>query len=323
MSIILTGGAGFIGSHLSDELLARDKKVVVLDNFDDFYDPGIKRTNIEEARKHRSYTLVEGDIRQPDDLTRCLDAAGGAREVEGVIHLAARAGVRASITDPTLTVDVNVRGLVGVLEFVKKHRLPKLVTASSSSIYGERGQEILRECDSTDHAISPYAATKKSGENLCWTYNYLNDFPITCLRFFTVYGPRQRPEMAIHLFTNLINQGEEIPVYGDGSARRDLTFVKDTVHGIIQAFEHAEGFHVYNLGRGNAVTLSETIKAIEDALGKKARIRRLETHPGDVSATLSDISAARKDIGYDPQTPFPLGIQRFVKWYLDQPVKNP
>ena len=317
MSIILTGGAGFIGSTLSEKLLSSGKRVVVIDNFDTFYDPEIKRRNVETASSHDNYELVEGDIRSTEDLDRCLELAGGPQECEGVIHLAARAGVRASIADPILATDINVRGLVDILEFVKNNELPKLVFASSSSVYGERGGQLLVETDPTDHPISPYAATKKSGENICWTYNYLCHFPISCLRFFTVYGPRQRPEMAIHYFTRLIDEGEEIPVFGDGTAQRDFTFVEDTVHGIIQSFEHADGFNIYNLGRGEAVTVNEMIEAIEEPLGKKARINRLEAHPGDVSSTLADISRAREDIGYAPQTPFKKGVERFVEWYTE------
>jgi UDP-glucuronate 4-epimerase len=321
VSIIITGGAGFIGSNLSEKLLSSSKQVVVIDNFDTFYDPEIKRRNVETALSNDNYELVDGDIRSTKDLDRCLELAGGRQQVEGVIHLAARAGVRASIADPILAADINVRGLVDVLEFVKNNELPKFVFASSSSVYGERGNQLLVETDPTDHPISPYAATKKSGENICWTYNHLNHFPISCLRFFTVYGPRQRPEMAIHFFTRLIDEGEEIPVFGDGSAQRDFTFVEDTIHGIIQSFEHADGFNIYNLGRGEAVTLSEIIEAIESALGKKARINRLESQPGDVSSTIADITRAQKDIGYAPQTPFAQGVKRFVEWYSE--ARNP
>ena len=311
MRILLTGGAGFIGSHVCDRLLARGDEVVVLDNLDDYYDPAVKRRNLRDARSRDGFTFIEGDIRDGELLGRI----GRTHALDGIIHLAARAGVRPSIEQPTLYNDVNLVGTSRMLELARDFSIGNFVFASSSSVYGEREETPFRETDPVDHPVSPYAATKKAGELLCHSFHHLFQLPVACLRFFTVYGPRQRPEMAIHRFTRRIEAGETIPLFGDGSSLRDYTYIDDIVAGVLASLDRNEGFEVYNLGNHRMVSLSELVSAIGHALGREPIIERHPSQPGDVSRTCAEISHAREQLGYEPETPLEVGLARFVEWY--------
>jgi UDP-glucuronate 4-epimerase len=329
MKVIITGAAGFIGSHLCERLLALDSHVVGLDSFDSFYDPAIKRRNLETALRSPRFRLVEGDIRDPAavdriaraaaDLQRALPGGGRRRRkgplLDAVIHLAARAGVRPSVEDPVLYSDVNLVGTTRMLEAARSLEIPRFIFASSSSVYGDREGAPFREDDNVDFPISPYAATKKAGEVLCHAHHHLHGFAVTCLRFFTVYGPRQRPEMAIHKFTRAVLRGEALTLFGDGSARRDFTYIDDIVDGTIRALERADGYHIYNLGNSRTVEVSRLISLIEKACGTSARIDREPGKPGDVRLTCADITRAGSDLGYNPCVPIEEGIERFVEWY--------
>ncbi len=308
-NIVVTGGAGFIGSHLCEALLRDGHSVIALDCFDDFYDPAIKRRNLTNAMAYSHFMLVEGDIRDQPCVFDTID-----HETDVVVHLAARAGVRPSIVRPLLYQDVNVRGTLNVLEACRKVSGCKLIVASSSSVYGNRKEVPFRETDTVDDPISPYAATKKCCELLCHTYHHLYDFPIACLRFFTVYGPRQRPDLAIHKFARLIEAGEPIPVFGDGSMMRDYTYIDDIIQGVKCAIDRINGFRVYNLGESQPVALRDLILELEKALGKKAIIDHQPMQPGDVERTYADISRAREELGYNPSTDIETGLARFVAW---------
>lgn len=308
-TILVTGAAGFIGSHLCERLLSTGRRVVGLDCFDTFYDPAIKRRNLAECLTNGNFRLVEGDIR---DAAAVESAMGGC---DMVVHLAARAGVRPSIEDPLLYQDVNIRGTNIILETMRRLKLDRLVFASSSSVYGNNRKVPFSEKDNVDFPISPYAATKKAGELLCHTYHSLFKMDIMCLRFFTVYGARQRPDLAIHKFTRLIDGGQPIPVFGDGSMKRDHTYIDDIISGVMAAIERCGGFHIYNLGESRPVSLSDLIAAIERALGKKAIIDRQPLQPGDVDQTYADVSLARAELGYQPTTDIDTGLAQFVKWY--------
>jgi UDP-glucuronate 4-epimerase len=312
---LVTGAAGFIGSHLVDALLARGERVVGIDNFDRFYDPEIKRRNIAPALSSDQFRLVEGDIRD-----RALMAELFASEqFEGVFHLAARAGVRPSIEDPLLYQSVNVEGTTVLLEAMRAAGCHRLVFASSSSVYGDSPTVPLRESDQVDNPISPYAATKKAGELLCYTYHHLFGFDVACLRFFTVYGPRQRPEMAIHKFTACIARGEELPMFGDGSTARDYTYIDDIIQGILAVEKRLAGYRIVNLGESATTTLKDLVAMIAENLGVAARTTTLPNQPGDVTITCADISVAR-ELGYAPTTPIRDGIRHFVEWYREQNV---
>ncbi|MBN1765526.1 MAG: GDP-mannose 4,6-dehydratase [Sedimentisphaerales bacterium] len=310
MKIVVTGAAGFIGSHLSEALLAQGVHVVGLDNFDDFYDPAVKRDNLSVCRENNLFTLIEGDIRD----RVCIDSILSAQDIDMIVHLAARAGVRPSITDPLGYQDVNVTGTLVLLEAAREYGIKKFIFASSSSVYGNNKKVPFSEEDNVDFPISPYAATKKAGELICHTYHHLYDIDITCLRFFTVYGPRQRPDLAIHKFARLIEDDHAIPVYGDGSMARDFTYIDDIIQGVLAAMERCRGYEIYNLGESRPYRLDSLIKAIENALGKKAQMERLPVPPGDVRQTFADITKARTQLGYHPQTDLPEGLERFVKW---------
>jgi len=275
-TILVTGAAGFIGSHLCERLLADGRRVVGLDSFDSFYDPKIKRANIAGCLTNSNFRLVEGDIRDAEVVAAALKGC------DLVVHLAARAGVRPSIEDPLLYQDVNVRGTNVILETMRKLGMKKLVFASSSSVYGNIKKVPFSETDVVDNPISPYAATKKAGELICHAYHHLFGMDITCLRFFTVYGARQRPDLAIHKFAKLILAGKSIPVFGDGSMMRDHTYIDDIIAGVVAAIDHCGGYKIYNLGESRPVLLSDLIAVIERAVGKKAMIERLPLQPGDV-----------------------------------------
>ncbi len=313
MRILVTGGAGFIGSHLSEKLLQEGNEVVCVDNFNDYYDPRVKRENLRSAREQANFRLFEEDIRNYDGLEQIF------REYpfDAVVHLAARAGVRPSIQQPRLYQDVNIRGTLNLLELARHYHVPKFIFASSSSVYGNNKKVPFSEDDNVDHPISPYAATKKAGELITYTYHHLYGISASCIRFFTVYGPRQRPDMAIHKFTRLIDQGEPIPVFGDGNSRRDYTYISDIVDGLERAIERCEGYEIYNLGDSKTIGLLEMIREIESALGKKADLKFMPAQPGDVDITYADISKARRMLGYEPKVFFEQGIRNFVAWYRD------
>jgi UDP-glucuronate 4-epimerase len=313
-SVLVTGGAGFIGSHLVERLLGIGRRVVVVDSFCDFYDPAIKRRNVELVRDRPGYTLRQGDIRDQAFMEEVF-AAG---LFDCVVHLAAMAGVRPSIEQPRYYNDVNINGTMNVLECCRLFGRPRLVFASSSSVYGVNTKVPFHEEDRVEKAISPYAATKLANEVMCHTYHHLYGFPVVCLRFFTVYGPRQRPEMAIAKFIRLIAAGDEVPMYGDGTTRRDYTYCDDIVDGIVASMDVACEFQIINLGNSRTVELCELIRLIASALGKKPRIKRLPLQPGDVPITYADIGKAKRLLGYDPGYPIERGIERAVSWQLDQ-----
>ena len=311
MKALITGAAGFIGSHVAESLLADGWEVIGVDNFDPFYDPGLKRENIRGLKKNKTFKLVEADIQKAAELENAV----GSAKIDVIIHLAARAGVRPSIELPRLYADVNVSGTVEMLELARRREVPRFVFASSSSVYGEREGSPFREEDVVDHPISPYAATKKAGELIAYTYHHLYRFSVACLRFFTVYGPRQRPEMAIHKFARAIAEGEPITLFGDGSSRRDYTYVDDVVAGVVAAVDRAEGYRVYNLGNNRTVELRELIRLLEEDLGKKAIVKHLPAQPGDVPLTCADIRRAQEELGYNPSVPIERGLELFVEWF--------
>ena len=310
MEILVTGGAGFIGSHLVEALLGAGHGVAVLDNFNDFYDPRLKEGNLQAVRGQ--VELFRADLRDAEAVARAV----GRERFDTVIHLAARAGVRPSIRDPRLYVDTNVIGTLNLLEAARMGGVGRFVFASSSSIYG-LCEPPFREDAPLPGTISPYAATKLAGEQLCSNYAHLHRLRTVCLRFFTVNGARQRPDLAIHQFTRRIHRGQPIDQFGDGSTRRDYTYVDDTVQGVLGALAY-EGpmFDVFNLGESETTPLNELIRQIERAVGRRARINRLDDQPGDVPLTCADISKARRLLGYRPATPIAEGIPRFVEWYL-------
>ncbi len=311
--ILVTGGAGFIGSNLCEALLDQGREVHVLDNFNDFYDPAIKRKNIEKALTHSTYSISEGDIRDQELVAEVMTTFNP----QAVIHLAAMAGVRPSIEKPHLYNDVNIAGTTVLLEAVREHPVQNFVFGSSSSVYGSHDRVPFSEEDVLSKPISPYAATKLAGEQLCFTYHHLFDLPVSCLRFFTVYGPRQRPEMAIHLFARKIMNGESITLFGDGSSRRDYTYVDDIIDGVIRSLDRAQGFEIFNLGESRTVGLSELVSILEDTIGLKADIRFEPDQPGDVPITYADVSKAGRVLGYKPAVPIEEGIRRMVKWLTD------
>lgn len=310
-SVLVTGGAGFIGSHLAERLLDDGRRVVVLDNFDEFYDPSIKRRNVAAALERPGYRLVEGDIRDGE----ALDSLLGSERFDTVVHLAARAGVRPSIEDPLLCASVNLDGTTRLLEACRRHDIERFIFGSSSSVYGNNPRVPFSEEHPVDHPISPYAATKKSGEVLCHVYHHLYGMHVACLRFFTVYGPRQRPEMAIHKFARALTQGREIQQYGDGSSARDYTYVSDIVDGIVRAIERVSGYAIWNLGGSRTVTLSELVSGMARRLGVPARIRQLENQPGDVDRTWADISRARRELDWSPGIDIWRGLDLFLEWF--------
>jgi len=310
MSVLVTGGAGFIGSHLLDALAAQGRRAVCLDNFNDYYPPALKRRNIRGALATGLVELVEGDICDLELCRRVFERHG----VRRVVHLAARAGVRPSIEQPLLYERVNCAGTLNLLECAREAGVEMFVFGSSSSVYGVSTRVPFREDDPVEAPISPYAASKRAGELYCHVYHRLYGLPVVCLRFFTVYGPRQRPDLAISTFAARIMRGEPIQMFGDGSSRRDYTHVSDTVAGVLAAMDSNLPFEIINLGNSRPVALRELISLIETALGKKARIERLPDQPGDVPLTCADISKARRLLGYEPRVPIEAGIRQYVEW---------
>ena len=310
MKILVTGGAGFIGSHVSSALLARGDQLVVLDNFNDFYDPALKRANAAHLALQRSVQIVHGDIRD-----QALVQSLFAREnFDGLIHLAAMAGVRPSLENPLHYGDVNLRGTQILLEELRRRPRTRFVFASSSSVYGSNDKVPFREDDDIHHPVSPYAATKRAGELLAYTHHHLYGIPTTCLRFFTVYGPRQRPEMAIAKFTRAVMEHRPIPFFGDGSTRRDYTYIDDIVDGVVKALDHCEGYEIYNLGESATTTLSELVELIGKTVGEEPILDRQPLQPGDVLVTYADISKARSRLGYAPRTSVAEGLELYVAW---------
>lgn len=313
MKALVTGAAGFIGSHLCQRLLAEDWAVVGVDNFDAYYDPGIKRRNISSCLKNKNFLLVEADVRDSEAMDKVID-----NDIRIIVHLAAMAGVRPSIARPLLYADVNVNGTVVLLETAKKHRIGKFIFGSSSSIYGNNKKIPFSEDDNVDFPISPYAATKKAGELICHTYHHLYGMSVTCLRFFTVYGPRQRPDLAIYKFVKLMEQDKPIDVYGDGTMMRDFTYIDDIIDGIISAMDRCNGFNIYNLGESQPVSVNDLITEIEKVVGKKAARQYQPAPPGECLRTYADITKAAKELGYHPSTSIQAGLQKFAAWLREQ-----
>jgi UDP-glucuronate 4-epimerase len=312
-SVLVTGGAGFIGSHLVDHLLATNiERVTVVDDFNDFYSPDIKRQNISAHQRDARYKLFELDIRDRSSLERVFSES----DFDCIVHLAARAGVRPSLTDPLLYSETNIDGTVNLLELARRANIRQFVFGSSSSVYGINAKVPFSEQDEIRQPISPYAATKAAGELICHTYSHLYEMRCICLRFFTVYGPRQRPDLAIHKFARLINDGKAIPVFGDGSTRRDYTYIDDIISGVIAATNYTgSNYEVFNLGESRTVELRELISILEQQLDRNAIIDRQPLQPGDVPQTYADISKARRLLGYDPHTQIEDGIRLFVEWF--------
>lgn len=313
MRILVTGGAGFIGSHLVEKLLADGHNVAILDDFNDFYDPQIKRDNISAVEK--KIALHDVDLRDGDQVSSLFRH----EKFDTIVHLAARAGVRPSIQQPELYYDTNVAGTLHLLEGARTSGVARFIFASSSSVYGAAKKVPFSEAEHLTQTFSPYAATKIAGEFLCSTYSHLHKMRIVALRYFTVYGARQRPDLAIHQFTRKIHAGEPIDQFGDGTTRRDYTYIGDIIQGTMAAlkFEGAM-FDVFNLGESETIQLKDLIAAIENALGKKAKINQLPEQPGDMPLTCADISKARKLLGYNPKTEFSDGLPKFVDWFLER-----
>lgn len=327
MNILITGGAGFIGSTLADKLLKLstsfqnniNNKIIIIDNFNDYYSPELKDLNIKHNLANPDYKLYRGDICDRNLVNKIFKN----HEINCVIHIAARAGVRPSLEDPLEYVRSNIEGTINILEAMRKNNVKKIVFASSSSVYGNCKAEKFTEDLKVTEPISPYAATKSACEQFLYTYSKLYDMQALCLRFFTVYGPRQRPDLAIRKFIELIEQDKPIPVYGDGTTMRDYTYIDDIVNGIMSAINYDKTpYEIINLGGGSPVTLNEMIATIEKVLGKKAKIERLPMQPGDVDRTVADITKARRLLNYNPQTTFEEGIRKFIEWREQEKLRK-
>ena len=311
--IMVTGGAGFIGSHLCERLITQGHTVICLDNFNDNYSPSIKRSNIQRCLRHCEFKLVEGNILDSDLIDQLLTQY----HIDTIIHLAALAGVRNSILAPLNYIDIDVKGTVGLLEAARKHDIKKFVFASSSSVYGSNATP-FSEKDPLGTQSSPYAAAKHSAELFCRTYNQLYGFPVVCLRFFTVYGPRQRPDMAINIFTSAIDEEREISIYGDGSSFRDYTYIDDVIDGITASIDLQCGYEVINLGSSVPISLLSLVRTIEEKMEKHSRLHFIPDQPGDVPATLADITRAADLLGYAPKVTLTEGVRLYTDWYLQR-----
>lgn len=321
MKYFITGGVGFIGSHLSEKLLEQGHDIITIDNYNDYYDVDLKKENYKTVKQTADkfgcfYMLYEGDIRDKNLVDRIFDE----HKIDGVVSLAANAGVRPSIENPKYYVDVNLMGLTNLLESCRCHNIRSFVFISSSSVYGNNKKVPFSESDSVDNPISPYAATKKAGELLCYTYHKLFDMNIACLRYFTVYGPRQRPDLAINKFTNLMLNDKPIPMYGDGSTSRDYTYIDDIVDGTIKSLNYVlqndkSIYDIFNLGGSHPISLLDLINVIAKTLNKKPIIDKLPMQPGDVNITYSDYSHAKEILHYEPKVRIEEGINEFVKWF--------
>ena len=315
-NILVTGAAGFIGSHAAQALIERGYRVIGVDNFCDFYDRSWKEMNLKsiaESPGGGRLEVEEIDITGGDAIDQLVARA----KPVAILHLAAMAGVRPSIEQPAYYARVNVEGTTHLLQAAVKHGVKKFLFASSSSVYGNLGRVPFSEEDPVAEPISPYAATKRAGELLCYTFWHLYKLPVFCLRFFTVYGPRQRPDLAIHKFTRLISGGQPVPVFGDGSTSRDYTFVDDTVSGILASLEKCDRFRIYNLGGSDPVSLAKLIEQLERAIGRQAIIDRRPAQPGDVERTFADLTRSRAELGYAPKVSLAEGLRRFVEWFRE------
>jgi len=312
--VLVTGGAGFIGSHTTRRLVARGDRVTILDDFNDFYDPKLKRANLRRLLAGGGVDLVEGDIRDAALVDRLFSERG----FDAVIHLAARAGVRPSLREPILYEEVNCIGTLRLLEAARRHGPANFVFASSSSVYGINEKVPFAEDDPVDLPISPYATTKRAGELLCFNYSHLYGLRTSCLRFFTVYGPAQRPEMAIAKFTDLIARGETVPLYGTGQTRRDYTYIDDIVDGVVASLDLAPKFEIFNLGGSQTTTLIDLVHWLAAELDVEPRLEMLPEQPGDVPITFADVDKARRMLGYEPKVPIREGLARYVAWYRER-----
>ena len=322
--VLITGGAGFIGSHLTRRLLDRGDRITVLDEFNDYYDPARKRANVAPFLDRDDYRLVEGDIRDAELVDRLFDpsqeGAGPLGAFDAVIHLAARAGVRPSLEQPILYEEVNCIGTLHLLEASRRHGPEVFIFGSSSSVYGINRKVPFSEDDPIDLPISPYATTKRAGELMCFNYHHLYGLKTACLRFFTVYGPSQRPEMAIHKFTDRLARGETIPLFGQGDSQRDYTYVDDIVDGVVASLDLAPGFEIFNLGGAETTRLGDLVAWLAEELAVEPRIEYLPEQAGDVPITYADVSKAGRMLGYAPKVPIREGLRRFVSWYRDHPT---
>jgi UDP-glucuronate 4-epimerase len=317
MRVLVTGAAGFIGSHLAERLVARGDDVVGLDNFDAFYARAVKESNLAPLAASPRFSLVEGDVRAAADLARAF----GAARADVVVHLAALAGVRPSLADPARYADVNVLGTVRLTEAARAHGVGRVVFASSSSVYGADSEPPFKESDPCLRPLSPYASTKRAGELGLYTAHHLYGLDVTCLRFFTVYGPRQRPDLAIHKFARLILAGAPLELFGDGSTSRDYTWIDDVIDGVVAAVDKsgapergAPAFRIYNLGGSRTTTLLGLVERLSEALGRKAVIDWRPEQPGDMTRTLADLTLVGRDLGYAPRVAIDEGITRFAAW---------
>ena len=309
--ILVTGAAGFIGSHVCEALVKEEKQVIGIDNFNDYYDSKTKEKNIEAIKGSKNFALYREDIKNIDSLKKIFKN----NKTEKIIHLAARVGVRPSISVPDIYIKDNIQGTLNMLELAKENGIRTFVFGSSSSVYGGNKKIPFSENDDANNQISPYGFTKRSCELLCNTYYNLYGMNIACLRFFTVYGPRGRPDMAIYKFAKMMNEGKEIEVYGDGTSKRDYTYVSDIVKGILLALEKNRGFEIINMGNNNPVILKDVISLIENNLGKKAKIKMAEMRQGDMQVTYANISKAKKLLGWSPEVKFNEGIKKFAEWF--------
>jgi len=317
VNFLVTGGAGFIGSHVCERLLHSNHAVWAFDDLNPFYSPAIKRRNLDEvAAAGAKFTFVHGDLSDAKELDRLFQS----NRFDQVIHLAARAGVRPSLEDPALYQRVNVEGTVNVLEAARRHGVKKAILASSSSVYGVNQKVPFAESDPVASVISPYAASKVACEGLGHVYHHVHGLDVTMLRFFTVYGPRQRPDLAIHKFAQLITAGKPVPVFGDGTTARDYTFVSDIVDGIMACTERTFGYEIFNLGNSHTVTLARLIELLEQSLGKTAVLQRLPAQPGDVPITYADLAKSQRCLAYAPKVRIEEGIPRFVEWLKKRPA---
>jgi len=316
MDILITGGAGFIGSHLCESLINSDlvSKVICIDDFNDFYDPKVKEKNIKACLSSKKFRLYKADITSLADIERIFKN----EKIDKIFHLAARAGVRASLQNPMLYEEVNVKGTINLLSLALKYGVKNFTFASSSSVYGANKKMPFSEDDNVDNPISPYAITKRSAELMCKIYSRMYGLNVTCFRFFTVYGPRGRPDMAPYKFTKLISEGKPIDIYGDGSSKRDYTYISDIIEALMKSLEKDFRFEIINLGNSKPVELRRLIALIEKNLGRKARINKMKKQPGEVDVTYADITKAKKLLGYKPKTRIEEGIAKFVEWFKHQ-----
>lgn len=317
-NILITGGAGFIGSHLVDKLINANN-IICIDDFNDFYSAEIKKKNIESHFSKENFKLYKLDITDYQSLAQVFEE----NKIDFIVHMAARAGIRPSVKNPVLYTRVNVDGTVNLLELSRKQNIKKFIFASSSSVYGAQKVTPFREDMKVGSPISPYAATKVAAEQMCYTYSHLYDMQVNCLRFFTVYGPGQRPDLAIHKFSKLILNENPIPVYGDGTTKRDYTYIDDIIEGVIAAIEYDNNlFEIFNLGESQPVELKYLIRVLEKTIGKKAQIKRIPEQPGEIPITFAEISKARELLGYSPKTNIEDGIKSFVKWINEQQINE-